>query len=77
MYIHGPRHEYNITGHPPNMQKTPPLDPSLYTLGTESLAFFKSTTGIHDDDELKAHILNVQAQAYAVCARGKLLLGHA
>ena len=58
--------------HPPNMMKTPPLDPSLYALGTESLAFFKSTTGIHNDDELKEHILNVQAQAYVVCARGKV-----
>ncbi|KAF8558297.1 hypothetical protein OG21DRAFT_1595447 [Imleria badia] len=47
-------------------RRTPLLDPSLYALGTESLAFFKSTTGIHDDDELKEHILNVQAQAYAV-----------
>ena len=54
------------------MMKTPPLDPSLYALGTESLVFFKSTTGIHNDDELKEHILNVQAQAYVVCARGKV-----
>jgi len=42
------------------------LDPSLYTLDAESSAFFKSVTGIHDDNELKEHILNVQAQAYAV-----------
>ena len=54
------------------MMKTPPLDPSLYALGTESLAFFKSTTGIHNDNELKEHILNVQAQVYVVCARGKV-----
>lgn len=53
----------------PPTPRTPLLDPSLYTLDTESLAFFKSTTGIYDDDELKEHILNVQAQAYAVCSR--------
>jgi len=53
--------------HPSDMKGTP-LDPTLYALGTESLTFFKTITGIHDDDELKEHILSVQAQAYAVCA---------
>ncbi|KAN0087679.1 hypothetical protein V8E55_006300 [Tylopilus felleus] len=52
--------------HPPDKKIAPLLDPSLYTLSAESSAFFKSTTGIHDDNELKEHILNVQAQAYAV-----------
>ncbi|KIJ62684.1 hypothetical protein HYDPIDRAFT_114355 [Hydnomerulius pinastri MD-312] len=45
---------------------TPLLDPSLYNLDPESLVFFKSETGIHDDDALRKHILDVQAQAYAV-----------
>lgn len=57
---------------PPGAKRIPPLEPSLYALSTESLAFFKSTTGIGDDDELKEHIMNVQAQAYAVCARRTL-----
>lgn len=47
----------------------PLLDPSLYALDEASLAFFKSSTDIHDDDQLKEHILNVQAQAYAVCTQ--------
>ncbi|KAG8214701.1 hypothetical protein J3R82DRAFT_9786 [Butyriboletus roseoflavus] len=52
--------------HSPDSKRTPLLDPSLYALSTESSAFFKFATGIDDDDELKEHILNVQAQAYAV-----------
>lgn len=56
----------------PDTKKTPLLDPSLYALGAESSAFFKSATGIYDDDELKEHILSVQAQAYAVCVCGRL-----
>ena len=50
----------------------PPLNPGLYKLDAESLAFFKSTTGIQDDDQLKEHILDVQARAYAVRAQGGL-----
>lgn len=60
--------------HPPDKKIAPLLDPSLYTLSAESSAFFKSTTGIHDDNELKEHILNVQAQAYAVCTPGIFML---
>jgi hypothetical protein len=44
----------------------PALDPSLYSLDAESLAFLKAEIGIQDDDELKNHILSVQARAYAV-----------
>lgn len=43
------------------------LDESLYSLTEEGRAFFKQQTGIPDDDELKAHILRVQAEAYEVC----------
>ena len=44
-----------------------PLDESLYVLPEEERTFFKQQTGISDDDELKAHILRVQAEAYKVC----------
>ena len=45
----------------------PPLDENLYALPEEGRTFFKQQTGIPDDDELKAHILRVQAEAYKVC----------
>ena len=43
------------------------LDERLYELADEDLAFFKQQTGIQDEEELKAHILQVQAEAYKVC----------
>ncbi|KIJ63016.1 hypothetical protein HYDPIDRAFT_113521 [Hydnomerulius pinastri MD-312] len=43
-----------------------PLDPGLYSLTPEAAAFFKAATGIQDDEELKTHILSVQAKAYNV-----------
>jgi hypothetical protein len=45
------------------------LDESLYDLTEEERTFFKQQTGIPDDDELKAHIFRVQAEAYEVCIR--------
>jgi len=42
------------------------LGKSLYNLADEERAFFKQQTGIQGDDELKAHILQVQAEAYKV-----------
>ncbi|KAH9964211.1 hypothetical protein BC827DRAFT_1189690 [Russula dissimulans] len=42
------------------------LDESLYNLTDEERAFFKQQTGIQDDDELKAHIVQVQAEAYKI-----------
>ncbi|KAI0322176.1 hypothetical protein OF83DRAFT_1167836 [Amylostereum chailletii] len=42
------------------------LDPSLYDLSEEESTFFKQQTGIQDDEELKAHILDIQAKAFAV-----------
>ena len=43
------------------------LDERLYTLNDEERSFFKEQSGIQDDDELKAHIVQVQAEAYKVC----------
>ena len=43
-----------------------PLDPSLYAPDDEEKAFMKTTTGIQDDEELKAHIFAVQKKAFGV-----------
>jgi hypothetical protein len=45
------------------------LDESLYELTEEERTFLKQQTGISDDDELKAHVFRVQAEAYEVCIR--------
>ncbi len=46
--------------------KLNPLDESLYKLDDEELAFVKAHSGIEDEEELKKHILAVQAEAYEV-----------
>ena len=51
----------------------PALDERLYDLTDEERSFFKQQTGIRDDDELKAHIIDVQAEAYKVCNREPLM----
>lgn len=43
-----------------------PLDESLYPTDEQGIAFMKATTGIEDDEELKKHILAVQAKAFGV-----------
>ena len=43
-----------------------PLDETLYKIDDHALEFMKSQTGIEDAEELKQHILAVQAEAYAV-----------
>ncbi|KAI8983391.1 hypothetical protein BD414DRAFT_490779 [Trametes punicea] len=43
-----------------------PLDESLYSIDDEALVFMKAQTGIQDPEELKRHILAVQAEAYAI-----------
>ncbi|CCM02021.1 uncharacterized protein FIBRA_04097 [Fibroporia radiculosa] len=42
------------------------LDESLYLLKEDEAAFFKSQTGIQDDEALKQHIISVQTEAYKV-----------
>ena len=49
-----------------------PIDPSAYSLSGEELAFFKAQTNIQNEDELRDHILAVQAEAYAVCPSHQL-----
>ncbi|KAG6807488.1 hypothetical protein H0H92_007296 [Tricholoma furcatifolium] len=43
-----------------------PLDQSLYFLDGEELGFYQELTGIHDEEELKQHIIAVQEKAYQV-----------
>ena len=45
----------------------PPVDESLYSLTSEEAVFFKSQTGIDDDETLKQHILAIQKKAYEAC----------
>ena len=42
------------------------LDEALYNLKENEIKFFKSQTGIQDEDELKAHVLSAQKEAYEV-----------
>ncbi|KAI0707592.1 hypothetical protein C8Q76DRAFT_799936 [Earliella scabrosa] len=42
------------------------LDDGLYVIDEQAAAFMKRTTGIQDEEELKGHILEVQAEAYAI-----------
>ncbi|EIW85563.1 hypothetical protein CONPUDRAFT_98669 [Coniophora puteana RWD-64-598 SS2] len=48
------------------MHNIPALDAALYHISPEASDFFKSQTGIYDDEELKLHILAVQRKAYEV-----------
>ncbi|KAJ3526531.1 hypothetical protein NM688_g8251 [Phlebia brevispora] len=41
------------------------LDERLYSINEEESTFLKAQTGIADDEELKKHILQVQAKIYA------------
>lgn len=43
-----------------------PLDESLYALEESDAKFLKAYLGILDDEDLKKHILHIQAEAYAV-----------
>ncbi|KAG1760761.1 hypothetical protein EDD22DRAFT_899655 [Suillus occidentalis] len=43
-----------------------PLDPNLYGLDPDALEFFQQQTGITEEDDLKRHILAVQAKAFEV-----------
>lgn len=42
------------------------LDEKLYDLDEVEKAFFKAETGIEDDEELKRHIMDTKAKAFAV-----------
>jgi len=47
----------------------PKLDPKYYHLKPDELTFFQHLTGIRDEQELRQHILDVQAKAYEVGLR--------
>ncbi|KAF8510352.1 hypothetical protein BU17DRAFT_55447 [Hysterangium stoloniferum] len=50
----------------PRVPIVDPLDPTLYKMKAEEAVFMKDQTGIKGDEELKNHILTVQAEAYAI-----------
>jgi len=52
-----------------NTDNVPTLQEQTYKITPEQAEFFKQQTGITDDDELKRHILAVQAEAYKLPAR--------
>ncbi|KZV91241.1 hypothetical protein EXIGLDRAFT_676314 [Exidia glandulosa HHB12029] len=47
-------------------QRSAVLDPSILSLDEDETAFFKSYTGITDNEELRQHILDIQRKAYEV-----------
>ncbi|KZV91243.1 hypothetical protein EXIGLDRAFT_615917, partial [Exidia glandulosa HHB12029] len=47
-------------------QAETPLDPNLLVLRGDEGEFFKTQTGIKDDEKLREHILDVQRRAFAV-----------
>ncbi|KIK76682.1 hypothetical protein PAXRUDRAFT_835266 [Paxillus rubicundulus Ve08.2h10] len=51
---------------PVNPDKVLTLQGEFYKITPQQSEFFKQQTGITDDDELKRHILSVQAEAYKV-----------
>jgi hypothetical protein len=59
-------------------QRNHALDERFFLLTDEERTFFKQQTGIQDDEGLKAHILEVQAEAYKVCrsARRRQSIDH-
>lgn len=50
----------------PEWSKKLTIDPALFKLTPDELAFLKAQTGIQDDDKLKEHVLAVQAEAWKV-----------
>ncbi|GJJ13706.1 hypothetical protein Clacol_007962 [Clathrus columnatus] len=44
----------------------PPVDESLYSIRDEEKEFFKLSTQIDDDEELRKHVCQVQAEAYSL-----------
>jgi hypothetical protein len=48
------------------------LDERYYNPTDEDRTFLKQQTGIQDDEELRAHIFQVQAEAYKVCWLGMM-----
>ncbi|KAH9846620.1 hypothetical protein C2E23DRAFT_890709 [Lenzites betulinus] len=47
-------------------EKPQSLDEKYYSIDDEALGFMQTQTGIEDPDELKKHIVSIQAEAYAI-----------
>lgn len=52
---------------------TQPLEERLYKLRDDEFEFYRKETSIQDAEEIKKHILNVQAEAYAVSGHVHLI----
>lgn len=50
----------------PRAQVLTALDETHYAPYPDEIQFLKTQTGIHDDDELKNHVLSIQEEAYSV-----------
>lgn len=50
------------------------FDFDFYCPTEAEVAFFKSQTGIHDDKELKEHIVKIQHEAWDVSSSGTSVL---
>lgn len=46
--------------------RKPKLDPKLYNLHGDTLLFFQKQTGIQEEEQLKLHVLDVQARAHEI-----------
>ena len=62
----------------PTETRLPTLDGTLLELDPGEEAFFKSETGIQDTEELREHILKIQADAYKVglCSQADTIHPH-
>ena len=47
-------------------QSVLPLDDGLHRLDDADTTFFKKLTGVYNNEEFKAHLLSIQAEAYEV-----------
>jgi hypothetical protein len=57
----------NLEGNNPyGWRASQSLDDRYYNLDEEETTFYKQETGIENDGELKQHIIDTQAKAYAV-----------
>ncbi|KZT13253.1 uncharacterized protein LAESUDRAFT_719587 [Laetiporus sulphureus 93-53] len=56
----------NITPEDLDFFRKQSLDERYYDLEADELAFFKSQTGIQDEEELKQHIMKVQEDAFEI-----------
>lgn len=57
----------SVPGYKFNSSNALPLDENDYTISDEDKKFLKEFVGLSDDEKLRAHVLEVQRNAYDVC----------